>query len=494
MEAIQQAFRSIFATEILMLLAVVAFLAFTVLLVKNIGANCEEQNSSRRWWALAGIILLGLGLRVGWIAFTQPEPRSDFEVYWQYARNFYHGDFTYNVLIRHPGTIILQTFSFWLFGGPSYLAGWSMNLFLSAVIMLQVFALTRLLLGKRLPALIAAAMAALFPQLITYTALMSTEIPAVAFSFMVFWAVLHSLERKPDGKGKQSAWYWVGVGAMLYGTILIRSSNLLFLVLVPVLFLLTRRDHLKAWAVRYAVMALTTGLLLSSWVYHQYLVGGSPRLFWGDALWMVSAVNYKHQGGYTTANQMPEIWAKVEPAARLFKKTGNPRDEVRYYDVLGAEVMKIVKADPAKYILNGFPRLKRTLWTSQTGLRWSQKGSTALQKVPGKLVTRVATVSNVIWQVLLLLSPLGFINLRRKNALTSRETFLLTGLYLLAWLSFYFLLAEAYERYAVQIIPFVLMLSTSALTWLFATLKKLFTDNSPEGHVQQGPQAGISAV
>lgn len=473
-ETIQQAFRSILVTEVLMGFAVLALVGFTALLVKSV------REDRKGWMLLGGIILVGLVLRMGWMAFTQPEPRSDFAVYWQYAKAFYQGDLTYNVIIRHPGTIILYTFAFFLFGGPSLLAGWIFNLLLAALLMLLVYSLTRILLGRQ-SAIWATLLAALFPQFITYSALMATETPATVFSLMVLWAVLNS--REYATKQKTQWLYWLGIGVMLYGTVLIRSSNLLFLGLIPVIFLLTRREQWKTWAVRYLLMAVTTGVMLSSWVYHQYLVGGSPRLFWGDALWMVCSINYDRQGGYTTANELP-LWPKVEPAYRQYRASGSVRDEVKYYDVLSAEVMKVIVADPGKYIMNGFPRLKRTLWTSQTGLRWTQRGSEQMRaRVPEKIVHRIATISNVIWQILLCLSPLGFLNMRRAGA-SSRETFLFIAAYMITWFVFYFLLAEANERYSFQILPFVLMLATSTLTWVISVLRKLFLSNDALEYAQ----------
>jgi hypothetical protein len=463
MEMIQQAFHSILATEILMLLAVIAFFVFTVRMVNSI------REDRKGWLMLAGILLLGLALRVGWIAWTQPQPVSDFGVYWQYANAFHNGDLTYNIIIRHPGTILLYTYAFYLLG-PSLLTGWIMNLFLSAVMLLTIYALTVMTLNSKALGRWAMLAAALLPQAITYTALMATEIPGVIFSLLVLWAMLYSKEREQAQPGIPQWLYWVGIGELLYGTVLIRSSNLIFLVLVPMVFLITRRDDWKRWTKQFAVMTVTTCVLLSSWVYHQDLVGGSPKLFWGDALWMACAINYKNSGGYTNPKELP-LWPQVEPTYKQFEKTGTPRDEAKFYDVLGREVMKVIMADPGKYLINGFPRLKRTIWTSQTGMRWTERGSTKLKTVPEKALHRFATISNVIWQVLLLLSPLGFLNLFRRQYTKSEGLwfiFLFTG----SWLVFYLVLAEANERYSFQLIPFVLILVMSAFSWLSSLFKQ----------------------
>jgi hypothetical protein len=187
---------------------------------------------------------------------------------------------------------------------------------------------------------------------------------------------------------------------------------------------------------------------------------------------MVCAINYERDGGYTNAQEMP-LWPKVEPAFNKYRQSQDPRDEAHYYDVLGTEVMKVIKADPGKYLVNGFPRLRRTLWTSQTGLRWTQRGSSKFREVPEKLVHRMATISNVIWQVLLILSPLGFLNFRRWQG-TAREGLIFILFYIASWLLFYFLVAEANERYSFQIIPLVLILATSAVQWMLTMLMHLF--------------------
>lgn len=468
-QALQDAFRSILATEILFFLAFIAFLVFTVRLVRSLPEN------GRGKMALGAIILLGLGLRLAWIMWTQPQPVSDFAVYWQFANAFYHGDWTYNVLIRHPGVNLLYTYAFYLFG-PSLTTGWILNLFFSTVLMLLTFALTRKLVG-RIAAFVAVFVAAIFPQLITYSALMATEIPGVTYFLMVMWAILESRNTVRQSSSASSWFYWAGLGLLLYGTVLIRSSNLIFLILIPAVFIFTRRDQLVFWAKRYVVMALTTGLLLSTWVYHQYLVGGAPKLFWGDALWMVCAINYERQGGYTIAPEMP-FWPKVKPYYDQYAKTQSPRDEVIYYDKLSAEVWSVVAKDPQRYFLSGFPRLKRTLWTSQTGLRWTERGSETLKQVPKKLIQRTATVSNVFWQILLCLAPFGFLNWRRKNA-AAQEQFLLLAFFVATWLMFYLVVAEANERYSFQLIPIVFMLALSTIDWLFAKIKAVINFKPP---------------
>lgn len=459
METIQQAFRSILATEILMLLAVIAFFVFTVRMVKSL------REDRKGWLILGGILLLGLVLRIGWIVWTQPQPVSDFGVYWQYANAFHNGDLTYNIIIRHPGTILLYTYAFYLLG-PSLMTGWVMNLFLSVVMMVTIYALTVMILGSKALGRWAMLAAALLPQAITYTALMSTEIPGVTFSILVLWAILYSQEREKTHASKYQWLYWAGIGELLYGTVLIRSSNLIFLILVPMVFLITRRNDWKRWAKQFAVMTATTCVLLSTWVYHQDLVGGSPKLFWGDALWMACAINYDRSGGYTNPKELP-LWPKVEPTYEQYAKTLTPQAEARFYDVLGQEVMKVIMADPGKYLINGFPRLKRTIWTSQTGLRWTERGSATLRTISEKTLHRLATISNVIWQILLLLSPLGFLNLFRRQYAKSEGLwfiFLFTG----SWLVFYLVLAEANERYSFQLIPFVFILVMSGIAWILS--------------------------
>lgn len=419
------------------------------------------------------ILLVGLLLRAVWIGWTQPEPLSDFRIYWDYAQQFYHGNWSFDVPVRHPGSILLFTDVFFL-TGPTLWSIWGSNLVLATLMMLLVFSISEKLWGRGV-AFVAMAIAALEPQLISYSALVATEYPAAVFSLAVFWAILQ-LRESSLGRSMLS---WVGLGILLYGTILVRSTNLLYLALLPLMFLLVKRpEGYLFWFKRYLVMTLTTGILLGTWVYHQYLIGGAPRLFWGDGLWLSCAVQYDRDGRYTDIRDTA-YYAQVKPFQEKFAKTGATKDEIALYEAVGREAMKVVQRDPMRYIQEGFKtRLRHLVWTSsQTGIAWSVKGSSLLRSHPPKLIKRLSTISNIFWQVLVCLTVAGlpvllFKTLRHAAPLVKDGVFLMLG-YTLAWMLFYALVAYSAERYTFQIIPFGVMLSAYTVGWVWSLLGQI---------------------
>ncbi len=448
-------FESITMTRWLLLLSMAAVAGFSTLLVKDLW---REKHLLR--WPLA-ILIIGLALRIGWIGFSQPEPLSDFLIYWQYANAFFSGDMTYAELSRHPGVIVFYSWFFEILG-PTLFTGWIMNLLFAALLMLLVYALGRDIFGHG-AGVLAMALTAILPQFITYTALFASETPAIACFLLILWAVLRTRQH-PAGLP-----YWAALGVLLYGTILLRSSSMIFLGLIPMLIVFFRRDQLKPSFTRFAVMALTTVILLSTWVAHQNAIGGSPKLFWGTELWLSCAIQYDRGGRYTHPKDMA-FYDKVKP----YYEMGTQQGLIQAYAVIGGESMKVIRQDPAKYLLFGFTRMKNILWTSQTGIRWSQKGAQGpLATLDERWVKKMANVSNIFWQILLCLSPLGLFAFRRKGSDIHQEGWLFLAAFSVIWLVFHFLVAVASERYAFQLIPFVILMGTGGLFSLFALLREL---------------------
>ncbi len=473
-------FESIFMTRWLMLGSMMVLGGFTVLLIRSLwrDGNTLKQGKPEfhpfRW----PVILLGVGLllRLGWIIATQPEPISDFLIYWQYASAFAQGGYTYAELSRHPGIIVLYSWFFNLFG-TSLATGWAMNMLFSALMMVLMYALGTDIFGRR-AGLLALGLTAFLPQLITYTALFASETPAIACFLMVLWAVLYS-RNHPVG---QTLGYWIALGVLLYATILLRSSAMIFLGLIPVLFFLFRRDYWQTVLKQFAVLAVTTALLLSTWIAHQNVIGGSPKMFWGAELWLGCAIQYERGGRYTDPKDMG-FYEKIKP----YYEAGNL---IKAYEIIGEESMKVVLADPFKYLANGVTRMRYIVWTSQTGIRWSHRGSQVgsglMDRWPQKYINKLANVSTILWQIILCTSLLGLFTYRprfyQKRSDTVQEThqegwvFILG--FLLIWGVFHYLFAVASERYSFQIIPFILLFFSGGVLWMIRTLSELFQKSS----------------
>lgn len=441
----------------------------------------QKQQLNLGFWL---IILLGLALRLLWIIATQPTPQSDFLVYWQYAEQFARGDFSYDAIIRHPGPSILFYFAQLLFG-KGLQAVWALNLLLSGSIFILMYALVNRLANQK-TALFALGLTALFPQFITYTAIAGTEIMAIATGLAVFWLFLKLWEQ---GIQKQpNLWGWAALGLLLYGTALIRSSNLLYIGLIPLTILLFEKRQAFRWCLSVFTLIATTGILLSTWVYHQYLVtnGAGAKLFFGAELGFACAVQYDANHHYMNGAYMsPQKWSFYPKVAKYYA-SNTIEDRVKAYEYTGKEAMAIIRQDPARYLWNGFARMKRVLNTAQTGVRWSERGSMLVKHWHPKAIKRIATVSNVFWQILLYTAPLALVLYPwRKSTSSSQHVMILSLIYISSWYIFHLIMALSNERYGVQVIPFVIILFSVVVQQVFTYIQCKAIQYIPKQEAQE---------
>ncbi len=409
-------------------------------------------------WLLLAIVIIGLLLRAVWIAQTQPMPLSDFKNYYDYAKAFYEGHLQYPIIIRHPGPSVLFAFAFFLLG-PGLNAIWILNLILSAVMIIAAYALTRPLLGG-CAALVSALITALLPTYIAYSAITASEIPSVVFLMVFLWGFFKLWRRD-----KASYYSWMGLGALLTGTVLIRSSSLLAMAVIPLMFLVFDRSQLWMRLKSYAVMALVLGIGLFSWMLHQHLVVGNGwKMYYGVELGFACALEPgNRQGAYLS----PDNWS-IYPSIAPYIHSERIADQVRSYDIMKTQIIEKLEANPGEYLANGTYRMTRVLRTSQTGIHWTAIGSPLVPYWPNYIVKRLSTISNVCWQILLLTSPVSLLAFfRRRKAPASWMGVSYFGLFAIAWIAFHWLMALSNERYAFQLAPFVVFLSIAGFTSLF---------------------------
>ena len=443
--ALIEPFGTIAVTRALVVLSVIAFGGLFTLLLRDLWR--QKAVGPGLWIPLT----LGLGLRLFWILATQPDPLSDFAVYWHYADAFAHGNLAYEELSRHPAIAVLYSVMMTLFGGQTLWAGWTFNLLTAAAMLITTYALARHWLGAR-AACLSLSIAAVMPQFITYTALMATETPTVACMLLTLWALAYSRNTPTR------ALFWVALGVLGYGMVLLRSSCLLLLALAPLAMLISRWPQWRQVVRQGVITGATLALLLATWVFHQYLIGGQAKLFWGIELWLSSAIQYERGGRYTDPKDMT-FYARVRP----YYTRGTTADLVTAYAIIGEESLAVIRRDPLKYLAFGTTRMKNILWTAQTGLRWCQKGSSRMAQWPPRVIKTLAVISNVFWQILLCLAALGLLlrPWRWPQASVFAEGWLLTVGFCGAWFGFHYLTAVASERYGFQIMPLVLLLAVA---------------------------------
>lgn len=425
-----------------------------------------------RWvWAL---LLLGLLLRLGWIISTQPNPISDYATYWHYAEPLAAGDFTFNNIDKHPGIIILMALSRAVFG-DSYWPMWALNLVLSFGVMVMIYLLTHRLFN-RTAALIALAFAALQPQLITYSALLASELPTLYLYLSLIWMTLETRFAEP-----QKMMPWFVLGATLYVAVLTRSTALAFGLLSVMTVILFRHQTWKANLKGLVTFGLTAGLLLSSWVYHQYLLTGKAQLFWGGEIWLVATTHYETESRLVAPRSIPALRQKIDAA--IENKTG-PQARMAELAEDKKWAMAIFQQNPARYFEGGKIRLRHIFWTtSETGIRDTQWGSARLNSLGHKVIRRMTEASKHTWRFTLILSVLGLIltlfQWKRQSPIAREGLFMIIG-FLSIWITFHYLMAVASDRWAVQVIPFALMFAAQTITTVLSGLTNLFPLRKPE--------------
>ncbi len=447
-------FTSIEPTLILILLSTLVFIGFSGKLILT-----EWQERQGRIPFLL-ILMLGLALRLGWIVWVDPQPVSDFKDYYHFALGFYKGHMSFTPIQRHPGPPLVMLYAFWLFG-PSVKSIWILNTLISGVLITTVYSLARQMLGLW-QGLLAALLMALLPQMIAYNALASSEMISVPFSMVFVWALFDTWKHK-----NFSLLRWVLLGVLLYGNILIRSTAVLFFPLIPLLVVLQDRPNWKAHLKTFCVLVFVTLSLLSTWLYHQYLITeGGLKLFWGAELGFACAVQYDEQGNYLQGGYIsPQQYSFYPKVARYYEAANTPKKLAKAIEMTGVEAMAIIKADPAKYVLNGFSRMEHVLNTAITGIHWSVKGSHKVDH-QAKVFRRLGTISTIFWQILMYGCPLALVFYRKNGSPDYQWILWFCAFYLVEWYGFHLLLALSSERYNTQISPFVILLFTAGLSGL----------------------------
>ncbi|HXV05494.1 MAG TPA: glycosyltransferase family 39 protein [Solirubrobacterales bacterium] len=285
--------------------------------------------------AVIGILLVGLGLRVGY-AVEQPAARPpDAQAYARIAESLYlHGSFD----ARPPGASHeMQPASAYspglpLFVAAVYLLSGGVHLTL-ALVLLALLGATAIpmayLLGRRFagPAagLIAAAAVAVYPALLEYQGLPLTE-PLAAF---LLGAVLVLFFRACDRPG--DLWRWAGFGAVFGALAMVRPEYLVLAALLPLAWLPreARRGRPRRALTPLAVSLLATIVVLAPWTIRNAIVlgrlvpvstGGGKALFIGTYL-------DAHGDGV----QLRELLLAQRPALRARLARGGPVDDPNRY-------------------------------------------------------------------------------------------------------------------------------------------------------------------
>ena len=454
-------FQTILPVYAAMLASLLGMGVFLSLLAQDFWQQSANSIFRGRYLPLV-IILTGLVLRFFWIDWTQPVPESDFLRHWQHAQAFYNGNFLYTNIERHPGIMVLSTFAMYL-SSPGLWAVWGMNIAFSAVLMLTMYQLA-LNLFNRTSALIVLGVLTVHPQFIAYCSLVATEVASAAYMMLIVWAILYHRNKTPG------MWYYAALGAVITGSILIRSTTLLLAGAGALIVLAQEMPNWRMAFKKVSVTALTAFVLFMGWCGHQYTLTGSFKPFYGMGLWLASAANAESGGRNTKISDLPE-YKDIFEAEKKIKFSSKTQHQVWFHKQLQKRALEVIMADPVAYLKLGFVRIKRTVWTNQTGITWSIDASTIARKhLSQKLTSLIGLISTHSWQVILCLSPLGLLGFFIKSN-RDKDILLLLTAFIALWAVFHYLLSIAAERYNFQIIPFVFLLTTGGINYLLSLAK-----------------------
>lgn len=303
--------------------------------------------SSRGWfWLIVGV---GMALRLAWAIAIPVEPVSDSVAYDTFARTLVeHG--VYGWTADQPGafwavgTSAIAAFTYLLFG-YTYAGIVGLNLLASLIIIVLGFRLGEIYFGRP-HGHVAAAILALWPNLILFTTILSSELYFLALvtAGLYFW------ERREG-----APWANLVVCGLIWGAACyIRPVILLLPVAVALAGAVTTRRYLAEAGRAIAVMAIILACV-SPWTYRNTLLFGEPVLVstnFGPNFWMGN--NPQSNGGYM---EMPD-WVR-------------DMGEVERAHALSAVAKAYVAEDPLRFVGNTLVKAVKLHNRETIGVWWN---------------------------------------------------------------------------------------------------------------------------
>ena len=246
------------------------------------------RRSKRHWIALACVLALAFGLRLGWIALAALDPSEgdyfDMIFYHLTAHRLLDGD-GYTRLDGTPTAVWPPLYPILLAGvyalsDGSLEAGRLANPFLSTLTTFFTYAIGRRLAGGRV-GLLAAGLFAACPDEIFFSNFVMSEVAFVAVFTGVVWLFVVLDQREPATSPfgwAATGWAALGVGIALAS--LTRGVAIAWLAIPVLITALAARSPrgaaLRSAGLRGAFAALGLGLALLPWTIRNYIQLGAP--------------------------------------------------------------------------------------------------------------------------------------------------------------------------------------------------------------------------
>ncbi|HVX86695.1 MAG TPA: glycosyltransferase family 39 protein [Phycisphaerae bacterium] len=327
-------------------------------MASDASGNVERRAGSSGWrWALAGIIVFGVAIRVG-LGLVHPYMFDDSRDYVELARRIVHG-LSYGVQTRDgwmtasrmPGYPVFLAGVFAVFG-ESVKAVACVQAILSGGIIWLTW-----LIGRRagvMAGLIAAGLVAMDPLTVGFSAAILSEMPFTLCLMGGMWIGARLLERE-RGEVRELGW-WIVLGLVWGAGVYLRASVLYALVVVGVWIWGYRR--FSGWALGGALLAVVVMFgTLVPWMMHTGK--GAGRLTSLEGISLYEAV-------YPGADGGPKQDKIATPPEMEGAGMEWPRDEV-----WGREAWGYVRSDPVRILRLAVVKAGRTWspWMNASEMR-----------------------------------------------------------------------------------------------------------------------------
>ncbi|MEX2159445.1 MAG: glycosyltransferase family 39 protein [Dehalococcoidia bacterium] len=352
------------------------------------------------------ILALSFTVRILWIAISQWQPTPDDDAYrYDMAARSLAGGLGYIHLTGDPtafwppGYSLLLAGGYLLFGQHIEVAQ-TINALLGTATVGLVYLIGLRLFGTR-PALIAAAITALFPSLIFFTAVTTSE---VAFTFFALLGVLMLIiEAQSLRDGRRDLRWLLAAGAVLGFASLIRGQALLLpLVLIPFWW----RCRIDRSGIADGVVALALGmaLIVAPWSIRNSIEMRAPVLISTNAgidFWIGHHESARGDYGPTGGDELVFSHPELDSVGR----------EVRANNEGFRKGVTYALSHPREELALPFKKLFWLYYNDEEGLRWNEgHGGQEFLSAPTR--DFLLTLSNVYYftiaGVLLLGVPLWF--------------------------------------------------------------------------------------
>lgn len=390
------------------------------------------------WWSL----VLGLALRLSWVMLVPVEPVSDSAAYATFARNLLeHG--VYGWQPDQPsaywavGTAAATAATFLVFGLDNFTGVVLLNLLAGGLTIVLVYRLAEIWHDRR-TAQVAAMLVALWPNLIVFSSVLSSELWFIALTLAGLW-----FHERPSGR----AWVNLLLCGLMWGlACYVRPVILLLPFALALVALPAGPVALVRATLRAAVLVLLIVLAVSPWTWRNAQVFGEPVLVstnFGPNFWMGN--NPDSQGRYMP---LPDWAAGMGEVARA--------------EALKAAAKDHIRSDPAGFILRTAKKVLLLHRTETIGVVWNQD---FLDRTLGTAAVSGLKLAATGYWYLLLGGALLAVALRfRQSALRAPFHPAIAG-----WA--YFTLLHAItvveDRYHMPSSPFIAVLAALAVTQLW---------------------------